>query len=81
VILEGTASVAIAGNTVAALEAGAIVGEVALASGRLRNATVSSTTPLELVHIDAGEFSALLERRPALREALLARMNAVAATA
>jgi hypothetical protein len=46
----------------------------------LRNATVTSATPLDLLHIDATEFSRLLARRPALREALLARLNAVAAT-
>jgi CRP-like cAMP-binding protein len=80
VLLEGTATVAIAGTPVATIEAGAIVGEMALAQGRLRNATVTSATPLDLLHIDATEFSRLLARRPALREALLARLNAVAAT-
>ena len=81
VILDGRAQVAIAGEAVATLDAGSVVGEMALATGRLRNATVTSTTPLELLHIDAAEFTKLLERRPALREALLARMKAVAATA
>jgi CRP-like cAMP-binding protein len=81
ILLDGTARVAVGGSVVATLEAGAIVGEVALATGRLRNATVTSTTPLELAHIDAAQFTALLDRRPAVREALLARMNAVAATA
>jgi CRP/FNR family transcriptional regulator, cyclic AMP receptor protein len=80
VLLEGSATVAIAGTPVASVEAGAIVGEMALAQGRLRNATVTSATPLDLVHIDANEFAKLLDRRPALREALLARVNAVAAT-
>lgn len=81
VILDGQADVIVASSTVATLGAGAVVGEMALATGRLRNATVTSTTPLELLHIDAAEFNALLDRRPALREALLARMKAVAATA
>jgi CRP-like cAMP-binding protein len=54
---------------------------MALATGRLRNATVTSKTPLELLHISADEFEKLLDRRPALREAMLARINAVAATA
>jgi hypothetical protein len=80
VLLEGSATVAIAGTPVASVEAGAIVGEMALAQGRLRNATVTSATPLDLVRIDATEFAKLLDRRPALREALLARVNAVAAT-
>jgi len=81
VILDGQAEVAIAGNGAATLDAGAVVGEMALASGRLRNATVTATTPLDLLHIDARQFDALLDRRPALREAMLARMKAVAATA
>jgi len=81
VILEGQADVAIGGTVVATLDTGSVVGEMALASGRLRNATVTSSTPLDLLHIDAGQFDALLARRPALREALLARMKAVAATA
>jgi CRP-like cAMP-binding protein len=81
VILDGQAQVAVAGTTVATLDAGSVVGEMALATGRLRNATVTSTTPLELLHIEAGEFNALLDRRPALRKALLASMNALAATA
>lgn len=80
VLLDGSATVAIAGTPVATIEAGAIVGEMALAQGRLRNATVTSATPLDLLHIDAAEFASLLDRRPKLREALLARMNAVAAT-
>lgn len=81
VLLEGSAVVAIGGTPVASVEAGAIVGEMALAQGRLRNATVTSTTPLDLVHIDATEFAKLLDRRPALREALLSRVDAVTATA
>ena len=80
VILEGRAEVAIDGAAVATLEPGAIVGEVGVATGRLRNATVTSSTPLELLHIDAAAFNELLDRREALREALLARLDAVAAT-
>lgn len=81
VILDGHADVIVGETSVATLEPGSVVGEMALATGRLRNASVTATTPLELLHIDAAEFNALLDRRPALREALLARMKAVAATA
>jgi CRP-like cAMP-binding protein len=80
VILDGDATVSTGGAVVATLTAGAVVGEVGLAQGRLRNATVSSTTPLDLLHIDGSEFAALLARRPALREAMLARVGALAAT-
>jgi CRP/FNR family cyclic AMP-dependent transcriptional regulator len=81
IILDGLATVAVNGEPLADLEAGAVVGEVALATGKLRNATVTSQTPLELLHVDAAQFRSLLDRRPSLREALLARINAVAATA
>ena len=54
---------------------------MALATGRLRNATITSIRPLELLHLDSGDFARLLSRRPSLRSALLARMDAVAATA
>lgn len=79
VILDGEAAVSINGSDVARLSAGAVVGEIALATGRLRNATVTSATPLDLLHIDATQFRTLLERRPALRASLLARLAAATA--
>jgi CRP-like cAMP-binding protein len=60
------------------LGAGSVVGEMALATGHLRNATVTSTTPLDLLHIDAAEFNRLVESRPTLRAALLARTATMA---
>lgn len=79
VILGGSAAVCIDGVEVAELGPGAIVGEVALATGRLRNATVTSKTPLDLLHVEASEFRALLARRPTLRASLLARVTAATA--
>jgi CRP-like cAMP-binding protein len=79
VILSGEASVTISGNEVATIGSGAIVGEVALATGRLRNANVTSTTPLDLLHIDIDQFRGLLDRRPALRASMLARLSAATA--
>jgi CRP/FNR family cyclic AMP-dependent transcriptional regulator len=73
VILAGSAAVVVDGAEVARLDAGSVVGEVGVATHRLRNATVTSTTALDLLHIDGSEFSRLLERRPALRTAMLAR--------
>lgn len=67
-IVEGTATVVSGGAVVATLSAGDIVGEVALARAKLRNATVTATTPMRLLHIDAAAFAAL---SPRLREALL----------
>jgi CRP/FNR family transcriptional regulator, cyclic AMP receptor protein len=79
VILDGTAAVRVGGNEVATLGAGSIVGEVALATGRLRNATVTSTEALDLLHLDASQFRELLERRPTVRASLLARLSAATA--
>jgi CRP-like cAMP-binding protein len=78
VILRGTADVLVRGEKVASISAGAVVGEAGLAGHKLRNATVTSTSPLELLHIDAAEFTALIERRPALKAALLSRTAAAA---
>ncbi|MDT4943065.1 MAG: family transcriptional regulator, cyclic receptor protein [Pseudonocardiales bacterium] len=79
VILNGTAIVRIDGNEVATIGNGSIVGEMALATGRLRNATVTSTEPLDLLHLDVAQFRALLDRRPTLRASLLARLTAATA--
>jgi len=67
-IIEGTAAVLSAGETVATLSAGDVVGEVALARTALRNANVTSRTRMRLLHIDAAAFA---ELSPRLRGALL----------
>jgi CRP-like cAMP-binding protein len=82
VILDGEASVTVGGEQVATITAGAVVGETGIAGHKLRNASVTSITALELLHIDAEEFIQLIERRPALKAALLSRTkDAAAATA
>jgi CRP-like cAMP-binding protein len=73
VILEGAADVIVEGAKVASISTGAVVGEAGLAGHKLRNATVTSTTPLDLLHINAEEFVGLVGRRPALKAILLAR--------
>jgi CRP-like cAMP-binding protein len=79
VILDGTAQVAVSGAPVATLDSGAVVGEMAVATGRLRNATVTSTEPLDLLHVDAAQFREMLVRRPTVRASLLARLSAATA--
>lgn len=81
VILEGEADVIVAGEKVASISTGAVVGEAGLASHKLRNATVTSTSPLDLLHIEAAEFTTLVERRPGLAAVLLARTQAAAEAA
>lgn len=78
VILRGDADVSVKGTVVAQLTAGAVVGETGLAAHKLRNATVTSTTPLELLHIEAEAFQSLITRRPTLKAALLARTQPAA---
>lgn len=73
VILDGDADVLVNGNKVASVHAGAVVGEAGLAGHKLRNAQVTSTTPLDLLHINAEEFTSLIARRPALKNAFLSR--------
>jgi CRP/FNR family transcriptional regulator, cyclic AMP receptor protein len=82
VILSGDADVFVKGEKVASITSGAVVGEAGLAGHKLRNASVTSTTPLDLLHIDADQFADLVERRPALKAALMSRTaEAAAATA
>jgi CRP-like cAMP-binding protein len=81
VLLEGDADVIVKGEKVASITTGAVVGEAGLASHKLRNATVTSTTPLDLLHINGDEFVQLIERRPAIKAALLARTENAAEAA
>jgi CRP-like cAMP-binding protein len=82
VILDGEASVTVGGEQVATITSGAVVGETGIAGHKLRNASVTSITALDLLHIDADEFIDLIERRPSLKAALLSRTkDAAAATA
>ena len=73
VILSGEADVFVKGQHVNTVSSGAVVGEVGLADRKLRSATVTSTTPLDLLRIDAAEFAPILARRPALEAIFLAR--------
>jgi CRP-like cAMP-binding protein len=73
IILSGDADVRVKDKRVASITAGAVVGEVGVAGHKLRNATVLSTSPLDLLHIDAENFEGLLQRRPALKDVFLAR--------
>jgi CRP/FNR family cyclic AMP-dependent transcriptional regulator len=78
VILSGDADVIVRGEKVATITSGAVVGEAGIAGHKLRNASVTSITALDLLHIEAEQFTALIERRPALQAALLSRTAAAA---
>jgi CRP-like cAMP-binding protein len=78
VILSGDADVIVKDSKVASLGAGAVVGEAGVAGHKLRNATVLSTSPMDLLHIGADQFEELLKRRSALKKVFLARTEQAA---
>lgn len=61
IIEEGTAVVRRNGRKVATIEAGAIVGELAVVLERKRNASVTAETDLSLLVIDSRSFATLLD--------------------
>jgi CRP-like cAMP-binding protein len=64
VLVAGSASVYIAGEHVATLEAGSLVGEMALVDHRPRRATVVASTPLKALSFDTKAFRTLLDEMP-----------------
>ena len=70
IVLSGSVRVAQQGKHLADLEAGAVIGETGLLSGRLRNATVATITPSVLLHIGKDDFDRLMKDLPPLRAAL-----------
>ncbi len=72
VVLEGTVSVTRAGEEIRRVEAGALVGELALIDERPRSATCVAVTACKLLQIDASEFNGWLQQRPEIRDRLLA---------
>jgi len=64
-ILAGTAHVLIGGKVVAQLGPGDVTGEIALARGGLRTATVAATTKCTFLHIERDDFEELKTASPA----------------
>ena len=64
-ILAGTANVLVGGKVVAALGPGDVTGEIALARGGLRTATVAATTKCTFLHIERDDFEKLKTASPA----------------
>lgn len=69
-ILDGEATVQRQSQTIARLGAGDLMGETALATNRLRNATVVAETPLQVLHFTRASWADLTKRIPALNEAV-----------
>jgi CRP-like cAMP-binding protein len=74
VIIEGTATVSRHGRKVASLGAGDAFGELALLDKAPRNATVTASTPMELVVLGQREFGGLIDEVPGFARKLLAGM-------
>jgi CRP-like cAMP-binding protein len=61
IVLEGTVRVTAAGEELAELGPGAVLGETGLLTHKLRNANVATVTPAVLLHIDQSAFDKLLK--------------------
>ena len=71
VIVSGQAAVYMGGEHAATLEAGSMLGEMALVDHRPRNATVIAETDMELLRFDAKHFRQLLEEMPKASERVM----------
>ena len=75
VIVEGSANVFISGDYVATVNAGSMVGEMALVEHRPRNASVVAETDLVVVSFGIPQFKELLDRSPHTRARVLDLLN------
>ena len=66
IIVSGTARVTSGGEFVADVGPGDSIGEMALLTGEPRNASVTTTSPVELLHIDRRAFDPLLQDVPGI---------------
>jgi CRP-like cAMP-binding protein len=70
VILKGSAAVYRSGVRIAELGAGALVGEMAVLTGDLRSATVTTSTRVSALAIENSTLKTLLRKRPGLDQAV-----------
>lgn len=75
-VLEGEAGIFHAGEHVASVGAGSIVGEMALIDHRPRNATVIAQTEMRLLSFDIAAFKHLLEDMPQARDYIFQLLEA-----
>jgi CRP-like cAMP-binding protein len=67
-VLEGDAGVMVAGEHVATIGPGSVVGEMALIGHKPRNASVVAQTPMRLLSFNIAHFKRLLEDMPVARD-------------
>ena len=70
ILLSGKAGVYVGRDRIAVVEPGEVIGESVLRRGKLRNATVTTTGPAEVLVIDRDNLARLLDEIPALRETM-----------
>jgi CRP/FNR family transcriptional regulator, cyclic AMP receptor protein len=71
VVLEGRADVSIAGEVVASLSVGEIVGEMAVIEDAPRTATVTAATPMRALEMSPKAFAKIVDASPAVARRLL----------
>jgi len=76
VILEGSAGVYFGEEHAVTLEAGSMVGEMALIDHRPRSATVIAETPMRLLAFDTRHFRQLLDNLPKASQRVMSLLNA-----
>ena len=69
-IVDGEVSVRKAGQEIARLGPGDVIGEMAIVNLRLRSASVVSLTPLEVIHFTKESLQELLDQVPAFGAAI-----------
>jgi CPA1 family monovalent cation:H+ antiporter len=69
-ILSGTAEVRVGGETVATLGKGDVFGEMAIVSGRTRNADVVATSEMVLASMMVWDFRAMIDSHGEVRQRL-----------
>lgn len=76
VVVSGEAEVCVAGEPVASVGPGSLIGEMALIDLRPRSATVRAVTPMTLLRFGSHEFRKLLASMPEAEAKMLARRSA-----
>ncbi len=70
ILLDGEAAVYVGQERIAIVQPGEVIGESVLRRGKLRNATVTTTGPADVLAIGREDLARLVEEIPALRETM-----------
>jgi CRP/FNR family transcriptional regulator, cyclic AMP receptor protein len=75
-VMSGSAGVYSGGQHIAGINAGSIVGEMALLGHKPRNASVIAETPMRLLSFNIAAFKKLLEAMPGSRDVIMKVLEA-----